>query len=155
MQSGTVQLGEMNLPANNVPAFGYKSFSLDYETYSRQITDITSDNFVVVYSGIHAGILPLMASVVRSATPEFEITAIKLPEETDRQGLIVRGFNNSDADVMVTLLPFRRFGVIDVVMLDESLTEGKLAVSSDNSFSFRATPHHLLTFWLHDEETVI
>jgi len=87
---------------------------------------------------------------IRSSEHKFDITATKLPEDSERTGMIVRGYNTTDESLWVTLTPWRPFARVDVVTLDEEPTGGKLAVEADGSIQFKAAPHRLLTFWFHD-----
>ncbi len=93
---------------------------------------------------------PALDQMIRVSVTEFKISTIKLPEEADRQGMIVRGWNFSDQDVWVTLTPWREFAVVEVVSLDEVPTGGKLATENAGAVRFRAEPKRILTFWFHD-----
>ncbi|MCC7449217.1 MAG: hypothetical protein IT324_17490 [Anaerolineae bacterium] len=93
---------------------------------------------------------PSLVADVRSSEHRFHITATKLPDDSDRAGMIVRGHNTTDEPLWVTLTPWRSFAAVDVVTLDEEPTGGKLAVEADGSIQFKAAPHRLLTFWFHD-----
>jgi mannosylglycerate hydrolase len=93
---------------------------------------------------------PVRQSLITSSDARFQISAIKLPEAAEREGLIVRGWNTGDHDVEVRLTPFRRFAYCDVVRMDEHPTGGRLAIERDGSFTFDCSPHRVLTFWLHD-----
>jgi hypothetical protein len=100
---------------------------------------------------VHSGSLPLTASLIAVSDWRFEVTAIKLPEDADRGGLIVRGSNRSEDTLHVTITPFRAFRHCDVVTLDEVPTGGIMGIDpASGAFRFKATPHRLLTFWLHD-----
>lgn len=88
--------------------------------------------------------------VICASDGKFEITAVKLPEESERGGFIVRGRNIDGETIPVTLTPWRRFAVCEVVMLDEQPTGGTLGVDTDGAIHFRAAPQRLLTFWFRD-----
>jgi alpha-mannosidase len=87
------------------------------------------------------GPLPLTLGFVRADPPNFVLTAIKLPEEGE--GLIVRGFNITDAPQEVTLYLDRAWRRATQVGLDESF-QGELALE-DNAVRFRATPKQIVT----------
>lgn len=106
--------------------------------------------FRAVLTDRHAGLLPSQGSLVHSSIPAFRISAIKLPGDPARTGMIVRGYNTTHMSQEVTLTPWRRFAGVDVVHLDESETGGRLALDLDGSVSFRAAPNRALTFWFHD-----
>ncbi len=80
----------------------------------------------------------------------FRVTAAKLPDDPAQGGLIVRGSLDGKDATWVTLTPFQRFAVCEVVSLAEVPTGGQLAMEADGSFRFRAEPRHFYTFWLHD-----
>jgi hypothetical protein len=82
--------------------------------------------------------------------PGFRVTAAKLPEDSERKGLIVRGYNATSAPLMITLKPWRRFAAADVVTLDEAPTGGTMGLNEEGAIQFRAAPRRLLTFWFHD-----
>lgn len=89
--------------------------------------------------------------LVRADPPDFQITAVKLPEDADKHGFILRGWNISDSEMPVTLRPFRRFAHCSVMTAAEKPTGGKLAVESEaGEVAFQAAPRRLLTFWFHD-----
>ncbi len=99
---------------------------------------------------LHAGALPQSGSLIRSSSAAFQLSAVKLPNDTARSGLIVRGCNLSGDDVRVTLTPWRPFAYVDVLQLDESETGGRLAAEPDGAVEFKAAAHRILTFWFHD-----
>lgn len=89
-------------------------------------------------------------NLIDSSESGFELTTVKLPEEADRDGMIVRGENPTDERLWVTLTPWRTFAVTEVVTMDEAPTGGKLAADSNGAIRFQAGPHRILTFWFHD-----
>ena len=91
-----------------------------------------------------------ISDLVRADHDLFALKAAKLPDDPTRKGLIVRGSLDSKDAVWVTLTPFRRFAVCEVVSLAEVPSGGQLALEEDGSFRFRAEPQHYYTFWLHD-----
>ena len=99
---------------------------------------------------IHEGSLSPSMQLVTTPEPQFRITAAKLPEDPEREGLLVRGYNNSDEDVWVTLTPWRAYEIIDVVTMAEEPTGGRLAQESNGAIRFKAALHRILTFWFHD-----
>ncbi|MHB8748865.1 MAG: glycoside hydrolase family 38 N-terminal domain-containing protein [Aggregatilineales bacterium] len=107
--------------------------------------------FNAVLTGQHTGPLPPQDSLIRASIPAFRISAVKLPDEPARSGIIVRGYNTTHVSQEVTLTPWRRFAFVDVLHLDESETGGRLALDPDGSVSFRAAPNRILTVWFHDE----
>jgi Glycosyl hydrolases family 38 N-terminal domain len=88
--------------------------------------------------------------LIVASDPAFHISAVKLPEDADRSGMIVRGWNVGEEPLWVTLTPWRPFATVDVVTLDEAPTGGKLATESNGAVRFKAAPHRILTFWFHD-----
>lgn len=88
--------------------------------------------------------------VVNSSDHKFVITAAKLPHDSERSGMIVRGYNVSSEPLWVTLTPWRAFSSVDVVTLDETPTGGRLAIERSGAIQFKAAPFRLLTFWFHD-----
>ncbi|HLY27535.1 MAG TPA: glycosyl hydrolase-related protein, partial [Aggregatilineales bacterium] len=93
---------------------------------------------------------PTPEDVVYVSSPDFVLSTVKLPEDVERQGLIVRGWNRTDQDTWVTLTPWRAFGVVEVVSLDEVPSGGKLTPEDGGAVRFRAEPKHILTLWFHD-----
>lgn len=87
------------------------------------------------------GPLPLELSFVRSSPPGFVLTAIKRAEEGD--GLIVRGFNSTDATCEVTLEADLLWSKVTEVALDESLLRN-LGKEGD-SVRFVARPKQIVT----------
>jgi alpha-mannosidase len=87
------------------------------------------------------GPLPLELSFVRSSPPGFVLTAIKRAEEGD--GLIVRGFNSTDATCEVTLEANLLWSKVTEVALDESLLRN-LGKEGD-SVRFVARPKQIVT----------
>ncbi len=92
----------------------------------------------------------LFDHMIRVNNPAFALTAIKLPDDPERGGLIARGWNGGETTQRVLLSPWHTFAGVDVLRLDESPTGGKLAIEADGSIDFRAAPHRLLSFWFHD-----
>ncbi len=90
------------------------------------------------------------SSLVTASDPSFVISAVKLPDESQRQGFIVRGQNTGDEPVWVTLTVWRPFAGVEPMTMDESPTGGQLAPESNGAVIFRAAPHRILTFWFHD-----
>jgi alpha-mannosidase len=88
--------------------------------------------------------------VVTVSDPGYRVTAAKLPEDSERKGLIVRGYNTTGALLLITLKPWRRFAAADVVTLDEATTGGTMGLDEAGAIRFRAAPCRLLTFWFHD-----
>lgn len=93
---------------------------------------------------------PTPEDVVGVSTPDFALNTVKLPEDMEREGMIVRGWNRTEQDTWVTLTPWRAFGVVEVVSLDEVPSGGKLVPEDGGAVRFRAEPKHILTFWFHD-----
>ncbi len=93
---------------------------------------------------------PFLDRVIQSSESGFRVGAVKLPEDSDRIGMIVRGRNITDEPLWVTLTPWRAFSMVDVVTLNEEPTGGKLAVEANGAIQFKAAPHRILTFWFHD-----
>ena len=91
-----------------------------------------------------------VATLVTTSEAQFRLTAVKLPEEAERNGVIVRGYNTTGGDLWVTLTPWRRFGIVEVVTMDEVSTGGKLPPDEQGAIRFKAAPHQILTFWFHD-----
>jgi hypothetical protein len=155
-----------------VPAFGYTTYSVRLEPTSSPTEPspkiieaatakglserahypirnmMTEADYVL--TDFHNGPLPLSDSLIASSNPNFRISAVKLPEDADRSGMIVRGCNTTDEPIWITLTPWRPFATIEVVTLDEAPTGGKLAVESNGAVRFKAAPHRILTFWFHD-----
>jgi hypothetical protein len=73
-----------------------------------------------------------------------------LPEESDQNGFIVRGYSTGPDPFWVTLQPWRAFTTVEVVTMDEVTTGGKLAPESNGAVQFIAAPLHMLTFWFHN-----
>jgi len=94
--------------------------------------------------------LPERGSLASVSDLRFRLTAAKLPEDAERGGFILRGFNYSAQEILVRLTPIRRFAQCEVCQLDESQTGGKLAVEASGAVEFYAAPGNLLTFWFHD-----
>lgn len=65
----------------------------------------------------HPGTIPSTSRWIQVSSPEFMLSAIKQPEEGD--GLIVRGFNSSDATITTRLRPLQRFAHASRVSLNE------------------------------------
>ncbi len=95
-----------------------------------------------VATGIHAGPLPPVASLVQVEPASFALTAIKQPEENT--GLIVRGVNLSDHPATVWLRPWRPLSQPARVNLKEDLIEPLLA-DADGAVSFTARPWEIVT----------
>ncbi len=81
------------------------------------------------------------------ATPGFEITTCKLPDNPEKDGVVVRGYNATENALPVTLQPCRPFQRVEVLRLDESPTGGTLNIDANGAITFRAAPRRLLTFW--------
>ncbi len=115
----------------------------------RQCADYVMQKHVPLLAG---GVSSLSASarLVQSSDAGFCITAVKLPEEAERSGMIVRGHSTGGEPLWITLEPWRAFATVEVVTLDEAPTGGKLAPESNGAVRFKAAPHRILTFWFHD-----
>lgn len=99
-----------------------------------------------VAADVHASEL-----LVRADPPDFQITAVKLPEDADSGGFILRGWNISSREIPVTLRPFRYFAYCAVTTAAEIPTGGTLSVAPESGeVAFQAAPRRLLTFWFHD-----
>jgi hypothetical protein len=140
----------------DLPAFGYATYRLSLAPLPAQLptlipTPAPGSELVGCLTGVHEGTLPLTAGLIAASDWRFEITTVKLPEEAERGGLIVRGSNRGDDPLWVTITPLRPFRFCETVTMDEAPTGGKLAVEPTTGvFKFKANGHRLLTFWLHD-----
>jgi hypothetical protein len=145
-----------------VPPRGYATYAVAFETPTEDIVDEATDRVEApemldipkvvraVVTGIHGGMMPLAASLIIVSDPAFHITMIKLPEEAERTGVVVRGLNKGDSDLWVTVTPWRPFAYVEIVTLDEAPTGGHLAPESNGAVQFRAAPRRILSFWFHD-----
>jgi hypothetical protein len=135
-----------------VPALGYTTYCVYMEKTEGLpvISAGVSTGYEAVTTDIHDGSLPLSTSIVTSSDPGFHITAVKPPEEAERSGMIVRGYNVGGEPLWVTLTPWRPFAAVEVMTIDESPTGGKLVAESNGAVYFKAGPHRILTFWFHD-----
>jgi alpha-mannosidase len=97
-----------------------------------------------VVTGLHAGDLPLQASLVEVEPASFVLTTIKQPEGRSHAGLLVRGFNLGDRPVTVRLRPRYRFDRIARVDLNEDFVEPLLA-HSDGSVTFSVRPWEIVS----------
>lgn len=140
----------------DLPAFGYATYSIALAPLPAQSptllpTPAPAPEMVGCLTGVHDGPLPLSAGLIAASDWRFEITTVKLPEEAERGGLIVRGSNRGDDPLWVTITPVRPFRVCETVTMDEAPTGGKLTVEpTTGAVRFKANGHRLLTFWLHD-----
>jgi mannosylglycerate hydrolase len=95
-----------------------------------------------VETGAHAGALPDRGSIVEASPAEFEISAVKPPEEG--RGLLVRGWNSSGRPLRVRLRPGRKSARAERV----SLAEERLAAlrpAKTGEVSFEAGPFEIVT----------
>jgi alpha-mannosidase len=92
------------------------------------------------------GPLPAALSLVAADPVDFVLTAIKLPEAG--KGLIVRGYNVTDAPQEVTLRLGRSWRQATQVGLDESFQEE--LVMEGRSVCFHAAPRQIVTVRLDD-----
>ena len=97
-----------------------------------------------VATEIHPGPLPPAASLVQVEPPSFTLTAIKQPEEGETAGLIVRGVNLSAQPSDVRLRPWRTFGRVTRVNLNEEPIEA-LSPDDDGAVTVRARPWEIVT----------
>jgi hypothetical protein len=89
--------------------------------------------------------------LIRVSDWRFEVTTIKLPENPDQLGMIVRGSCRVDDPLMITMTPWRVFKKCEVVSMDEAPIGGTLAVDqTTGAIKFKASAHRLITLWLHD-----
>jgi alpha-mannosidase len=70
-----------------------------------------------IATGLHQGDLPPTQAMVRIEPSEFQISAIKVSE--DGAGWILRGYNTTSHEVMVKMIPCRRFANAEIVDLAE------------------------------------
>jgi hypothetical protein len=145
-----------------VPPLGYATYAVAFETPTEDMVEEANEKAEspgvldipkvarAVVTGIHGGMLPLAASLIIVSDPTFRITTIKLPEEAERSGVVVRGLNYGDNDLWVTVVPWRPFTNVEIVTLDEVPTGGQLAPESNGAVQFRAAPRRILTLWFHD-----
>jgi hypothetical protein len=133
-----------------VPALGFVVCSTSLPAPLSASREEELEGQIIVSTGIHEGSLPLSASLITASAPQFHITAAKLPEDPEHEGLIVRGHNIGDEDIWVTLTPWRPYEIIDVVTMNEEPTGGRLAQESNGAVRFKAAPHRILTLWFHD-----
>ncbi len=144
-----------------IPPFGYTSLVALYVNPSAEADQQVHaaldllrndvDNALAFHiEGIHDGELRPSASVMSVSEAGFHLSVIKLPEEADRTGIIVRGWNVGETPLWIVLTPWRTFSTVEVVTLDESPTGGKLAPEPNGAVRFKAAPHRILTFWFHD-----
>jgi alpha-mannosidase len=97
-----------------------------------------------VVAGLHPGSLPPFASIVNIEPSTFVLTAIKQPEETSTPGLLVRGVNMSAQPIIVRLCPWRAFGQVARINLNEDFVE-PLLPEPDGSVIVRARPWEIVT----------
>ncbi|MBX3065635.1 MAG: hypothetical protein KF726_21845, partial [Anaerolineae bacterium] len=136
----------------DVPAFGYSSYSVALEPIRAEFTlpvEIKRGDLRGYVTAFHKGSLPVSTAMLTVSDWRFEITAIKLPED-GRRGVIVRGSNRDEQPLMPTIKLWRPFKFCEAVRMDEALTAAKMNMDAEGAFKFKATPHRILTFWLHD-----
>jgi alpha-mannosidase len=78
-------------------------------------------------TGVHKGPLSSITSMIHVEPFAFVLTTIKQPEEGSTPGLLVRGVNMSDQSLVVRLRPWRSFGQVARVNLNEEFLEPLLA----------------------------
>lgn len=104
-------------------------------------------------TSLHAGKIAQPAFFVQvspllpSEPQNFILSTIKPPEEG--AGLIVRGFNQGSQAQQFTLRPWRRFGQVQMTLMNEQVV-GSIKPDVDGSFVFTANPFEVLTFRLSD-----
>jgi alpha-mannosidase len=91
---------------------------------------------------LHDGPLPSSASWVSVVPPSFVLTAIKPPEEGE--GIVIRGFNSSDAPVRVQVRPLHKFSRAEKVNLNEDPVS-PLEVLETGEVAFPAGPREIVT----------
>ncbi|MBX3083044.1 MAG: hypothetical protein KF716_15535 [Anaerolineae bacterium] len=139
-----------------IPAFGYSSFSVALEPTPTDLVLPTTKagaapDLLGYVTGFHPGSLPLSTGLISVSDWRFEVTTIKLPENPDQRGLILRGSCRVDEPLMVTLTPWRVFKKCEVVSMDEAPIGGTVAIDpATGTLKFKATAHRLITLWLHD-----
>ena len=139
-----------------IPAFGYNSYSVALEpTPSESILPqgkvSTAADLLGYVTAFHAGSLPTSTGLIRVSDWRFEVTTIKLPENPEQGGMILRGSCRVDDPLTVTITPWRVFKKCEVVSMDEVPIGGTLAIDpATGTFKFKATAHRLITLWLHD-----
>ncbi len=89
---------------------------------------------------LHVGSLAAQAALVEVDNPAFHLTAIKTAE--DNTGVIVRGYNQSDSSIQITLKPGFATPTASLVKLDESLEEAA-TLSTEQTVSLELAPHKL------------
>jgi alpha-mannosidase len=93
-------------------------------------------------TGLHGGSFSSSASFVDVEPGSFVISAVK--ETEDGKGWLVRGYNIGAVETSVTMKPWHRFRLVELVNLAEEKME-VLEVAQDNSISFTARTHEIVT----------
>jgi len=93
---------------------------------------------------MHPGDLSSEACMIDVNHPDFHITAIK--EAEDKQGYIVRGYNQSEEAIQVQMRSHMLAKRAARVRLDEAFIED-LPLNADGSVSFEAKPKEIVTVY--------
>ena len=97
-----------------------------------------------VVTRLQAGDLPSEAYMIDVNHPDFHVTAIK--EAEDKQGYIVRGYNQSGEPILVNLRSHMLAKRAAKVRLDEAFLE-ELTLSADGAVNFEAQPKEIVTVY--------
>jgi len=99
-------------------------------------------------TGLHTGKLSGSQYLVRVSPlqinypGQFILTAVKQAESG--RGLVMRGYLEGEQSAQFRLIPWRRFGQVDLLRLDETVI-GSLRPDTDGSVVFSANPHEVVT----------
>jgi mannosylglycerate hydrolase len=99
-----------------------------------------------VSTRIHPGDLPGNGSFVKVEPDDIEVSIVKLSEnsESGSSGWVIRGYNQNDKDIQITITPFRRFPYAARVDLAERHL-ADLEVEADGSITFSVGGHEIFT----------
>ncbi len=103
----------------------------------------------VVSTGLHQGSLPASAALLQVEPPEFVISAIK-PAESG-VGWVVRGYNLTGEDILVTLQPWKPFDKVDLVNLAEEKI-GEVQLDEKGRLTVPARGHAIVSLLFRSRE---
>lgn len=133
---GAQMAGKWEFDYSILPFAGPQSPAIYWQAYAFET------NLRAVSTSVHAGRLPASGSFLQVEPQEFVVSAIKTTE--DEHGWLVRGYNTSDKEIVVTLKPWKTFGQVERV----NLAEEKIAAlpsAGNGQVEFTAREHEIVT----------
>lgn len=138
---GAQMPGKWEFDYSIIPHAGFWNSETD-RSFPFQQADQFNNPLKAIETSIHTGSEPCSGSFIKISHGLFTISSVK--ETMDRRGWLVRGYNLSDQEIEVDILPWKRSQTAWLVNLAEKPIQ-EIESNETGSFTIRARPHEIIS----------